>query len=66
MMTRLPHQQADVLLGGPTALLKAQAGMVFKESADTAVLLFGGNGYTRTGQGQLVESESPNFLILDE
>jgi acyl-CoA dehydrogenase len=57
MMTRLPHQQADVLLGGPTALLKAQAGMVFKECADTAVLLFGGNGYTRTGQGQLVESE---------
>ncbi|KAK3899892.1 mitochondrial long-chain specific acyl-CoA dehydrogenase [Staphylotrichum tortipilum] len=55
MMTKLPHQQADVLLGGPTALLKAQAGMVFKECADTAVLLFGGNGYTKTGQGQLVE-----------
>jgi acyl-CoA dehydrogenase len=61
MMTRLPHQQADVLLGGPTALLKAQAGIVFKESADTAVLLFGGNGYTRTGQGQLDQSESPIF-----
>ncbi|KAK4236877.1 mitochondrial long-chain specific acyl-CoA dehydrogenase [Achaetomium macrosporum] len=55
MMTKLPHHEADVLLGGPTALLKAQAGMVFKECADTAVLLFGGNGYTKTGQGQLVE-----------
>ncbi|KAK4031809.1 mitochondrial long-chain specific acyl-CoA dehydrogenase, partial [Parachaetomium inaequale] len=55
MMTKLPHQQADILLGGPTALLKAHAGMVFKECADTAVLLFGGNGYTKTGQGQLVE-----------
>ncbi|KAK3291979.1 acyl-CoA dehydrogenase/oxidase [Chaetomium fimeti] len=55
MMTKMPHEQADVLLGGPTALLKANAGMVFKECADTAVLLFGGNGYTKTGQGQLVE-----------
>ncbi|KAK4151059.1 mitochondrial long-chain specific acyl-CoA dehydrogenase [Chaetomidium leptoderma] len=55
MMTKLPHHQADIMLGGPTALLKAHAGMVFKECADTAVLLFGGNGYTKTGQGQLVE-----------
>ena len=29
--------------------------MVFKECAESAVLLFGGNGYTRTGQGELVE-----------
>jgi len=28
---------------------------VFWECAQTAVLLFGGNGYTRTGQGELVE-----------
>ncbi|KAK3303074.1 acyl-CoA dehydrogenase/oxidase [Chaetomium strumarium] len=55
MMTKLPHREADILLGGPTAMLKAQAGMVLKECADTAVLLFGGNGYTKTGQGQLVE-----------
>ncbi|KAG7283980.1 hypothetical protein NEMBOFW57_010338 [Staphylotrichum longicolle] len=55
MMTKLPAQQADLMLGGPTALLKAQAGIVFKECADTAVLLFGGNGYTKTGQGQLAE-----------
>jgi acyl-CoA dehydrogenase len=57
MMTKMPHEQAGILLGGPTALLKAHAGMVFKKCADTAVLLFGGNGYTKTGQGQLVESE---------
>jgi hypothetical protein len=25
------------------------------------VLLFGGNGYTRTGQGELVESEQHRF-----
>ena len=42
-------------LGGITALLKARAGIVFNECAETAVLLFGGNGYTRTGQGELVE-----------
>ena len=66
MMTKLPHDKADAL-GGPTALLKAHAGMVFKECADTAVLLFGGNGFTKTGQGQLVESEfwsSPSILHL--
>jgi acyl-CoA dehydrogenase len=64
MMPTLPHQQADVLLGGPTALLKAQAGMVFKKCADTAVLLFGSNEYTRPGPGQPVESDSP-ILLLD-
>ena len=63
MMTKLPHDKADVL-GGPTALLKAHAGMVFKECADTAVLLFGGNGFTKTGQGQLVESESWSFSSI--
>lgn len=64
MMTKLPAQQADLMLGGPTALLKAQAGIVFKECADTAVLLFGGNGYTKTGQGQLAESESFLFSLF--
>ncbi len=63
MMTKLPHDKADAL-GGPTALLKAHAGMVFKECADTAVLLFGGNGFTKTGQGQLVESESWSFSSI--
>ncbi|KAK4112344.1 acyl-CoA dehydrogenase NM domain-like protein [Canariomyces notabilis] len=54
-MTQLPSQQADVQLGGLTALLKAHAGMVFKECADVSVLLFGGNGYTKSGQGMLAE-----------
>lgn len=42
-------------LGGPMALVKARAAMVLDECARTAVLLFGGNGYTRSGQGELVE-----------
>lgn len=55
MMTQLPKAEADVKLGGLTALAKAKAGMVFKECAECAVLLFGGNGYTRTGQGEIAE-----------
>ncbi|KKY23986.1 putative acyl- dehydrogenase [Diplodia seriata] len=54
-MTRLSKEDADVQLGGLTALAKARAGMVFDECARCAVLLFGGNGYTRTGQGEIAE-----------
>ena len=54
-LNHLPKSEADARLGGPTALLKAKAGMVLNECAQTAVLVFGGNGYTRTGQGELVE-----------
>jgi acyl-CoA dehydrogenase len=54
-MTKLPKPVADAELGGLTALCKAQAGVVLNECAQTAVLLFGGNGYTRTGQGEVAE-----------
>lgn len=54
-MTKLKKEDADRELGGLTALLKAQAGIVLKECADTAVLLFGGNGYTKSGQGEIAE-----------
>lgn len=36
------------------ALAKAKTGLVLNECAQCAVLLFGGNGYTETGQGELV------------
>ncbi|KAK4953497.1 hypothetical protein LTR66_013636 [Elasticomyces elasticus] len=55
LMTQLSKEEADVKLGGLTALVKAKAGMVLNECAQTAVLLFGGNGYTRTGQGEIAE-----------
>lgn len=55
-LSKLSKDIADKELGGLTALCKANAGMVFDECARCAVLLFGGNGYTRTGQGELVES----------
>ncbi|KAI9790039.1 MAG: hypothetical protein M1835_001260 [Candelina submexicana] len=54
-MTQLSKQDADTELGGLTALAKAQAGRVLDECARCAVLLFGGNGYTRMGRGEVVE-----------
>lgn len=54
-MCNMKKEDADVELGGLTAAAKAQAGMVLKECADCAVILFGGNGYTRTGQGEIAE-----------
>lgn len=60
-MSKLSKAEADVELGGLTAAAKAHAGIVLNECAQCAVLLFGGNGYTRTGQGEIAESE-----LLDE
>ena len=57
-MTRLRKEDADVELGGLTALAKAQAGIVLDECARCAVLLFGGNGFTTTGRGEIAERES--------
>lgn len=54
-MTKLRTAEADVKLGGLTALAKAHAGVVLDECARCAVLLFGGNGYTRTGRGEIAE-----------
>ena len=60
-MTKLTKAEADVELGGLTALAKAQAGMVLDECARCAVLLFGGNGYTTTGKGEIAERKSPHI-----
>ena len=54
-MTQMSKDVADIELGGLTAMCKAQAGIVLDECARTAVLLFGGNGYTMSGQGELVQ-----------
>jgi len=60
-MTKLEKKEADAELGGLTALAKAQAGIVLDECARCAVLLFGGNGYTRTGRGEIVERENSSL-----
>jgi acyl-CoA dehydrogenase len=54
-MTKLSEEEANKELGGLTALAKAQAGRVVEVCASTAVLLFGGNGYTKSGQGEIAE-----------
>ena len=54
-MVNMKKEDADIELGGLTAACKAHTGIVLKECADCAVLLFGGNGYTRTGQGEVAE-----------
>lgn len=54
-MTQLGKVDADRELGGLTALAKAQAGRVLDECARCAVLLFGGNGFTTTGKGEIAE-----------
>jgi hypothetical protein len=64
-MVKLPKEDADVELGGLTAAAKAQAGVVLLECANCAVLLFGGNGYTRSGQGEIAESKSMCENIRD-
>lgn len=56
-MTKLDKTEADIELGGLTAACKARAGIILDECARCAVLLFGGNGFTRSGQGQIAESK---------
>ena len=54
-MCNMKKEDADIELGGLTAAAKAHTGIILKECADCAVLLFGGNGFTRTGQGEIAE-----------
>lgn len=52
--TNMAKKDADVKLGGLTALAKAKSAMVLNECVQCAQLLFGGNGFTESGQGELV------------
>ncbi|KAF3922436.1 hypothetical protein AA313_de0205816 [Arthrobotrys entomopaga] len=51
----LGKKAADRELGGVTAMIKANSGMVLNECAQCAVLLFGGKGLTKSGEGETVE-----------
>jgi acyl-CoA dehydrogenase len=64
-LVHLSKEEGDRQLGGLTALAKAKSAMVLNECAQTAVLLFGGAGFTKTGQGELAEgilSKIPTFV----
>lgn len=56
-LAHMSKEEGDRQLGGLTALAKAKSAMVLNECAQCAVLLFGGNGFTQTGQGELVEGK---------
>merc|ERR1719164_86136 len=47
--------EADMKMGGVTALLKVQCTKVFEYCAREAAQIFGGLAYTRGGQGDKVE-----------
>ncbi|KAI9371600.1 acyl-CoA dehydrogenase/oxidase [Aspergillus egyptiacus] len=55
-LANMPKEEADRQLGGITAMAKAKGAMVLNECAQCAVLLFGGAGFTKQGQGELVEA----------
>lgn len=56
-MTQFTKVEADMKLGGVAALAKAHAGVVLDECARCAVLLFGGNGLTLSGRGEIAARE---------
>jgi len=52
----MSKEEANIRLGGETALLKAHAALVMKESSELCLHAFGGPGYTRgEGAGGKVE-----------
>ena len=54
-MTQLSYGDSARLLGGSIALLKAQSTQVFEYCAREALQIFGSAGYTRNGEGEIVE-----------
>jgi len=54
-MNTMQKMEADLKLGGQTALLKVQCTKVFEYCSREACQIFGGLSYTRGGQGEKVE-----------
>lgn len=54
-MNTMKKMEANIKLGGQTALLKVQCTKVFEYCAREGAQIFGGLGYTRGGQGEKVE-----------
>ncbi|PSN68648.1 acyl-CoA dehydrogenase-like protein [Corynespora cassiicola Philippines] len=55
-LENLSDAEASRLLGGTTALLKVEGGMVAKYVAEECLKILGGLGLTKTGQGARVEA----------
>lgn len=54
-MNNMSKEEQNQKLGGHVALLKVQATRTLEHCAREALQVFGGAGYTRTGQGEKVE-----------
>ncbi|KAJ4365121.1 hypothetical protein N0V83_008739 [Neocucurbitaria cava] len=62
----LGDEEGARLLGGTTALLKVESGMVCKYVAEECLKIMGGLGLTKTGQGARIESfyrAVPSFVV---
>lgn len=53
--SKMEEKERMLRLGGPIALLKSQASLLFEFCAREATQILGGRGYTRSGQGKTVE-----------
>lgn len=62
--TQMTIEEANVKLGGQTALLKVQATATIEFVANESVKLFGGMGLTKTGAGQRVEMIFREFKAI--
>ncbi|KAJ9611678.1 hypothetical protein H2200_004862 [Cladophialophora chaetospira] len=63
-LDHLSEKDGNRLLGGTTALLKVEAGMVAKYVADECVKIMGGLGLTKSGQGSRIEAISRSVIAL--
>jgi alkylation response protein AidB-like acyl-CoA dehydrogenase len=65
-LENLSDAEGARLLGGTTALLKVESGMVCKYVAEECLKIMGGLGLTKTGQGARIESfyrAVPSFVV---
>jgi alkylation response protein AidB-like acyl-CoA dehydrogenase len=58
-MNQLPFEEQQKKLSGPIALLKVESTMTFEYCTREAVQVYGGLGYTRGGQAEVI-----TFLFL--
>ena len=63
-LEHLSDKEASRVLGGVTALLKVEGGMVGKYVADECVKIMGGLGLTKSGQGARIEAISRGVIGL--
>jgi hypothetical protein len=63
-LEHLSDKEASRVLGGVTALLKVEGGMVGKFVAEECVKIMGGRGLTKSGQGARIEAISRGVIGL--